>query len=78
MRHQGQRCWMGMLDGELEETYFKFINTGCTNGEGPLEQTETRYAEGPRVRNLAPKEGEGVTECCLFHEVVNLCHLNKI
>jgi len=40
--HEGQRCWMGMLDGQLEETYFKFKNTGCTRGSGPLEQTESR------------------------------------
>ena len=43
---QGQRCWMGMLDGELEETYFQFVSTKSTRGEGPLEQTETRYAKG--------------------------------
>lgn len=50
INYQGQRCWMGMLDGELEETYFRFKSTGCTRGEGPLEQTESRYYTQYRER----------------------------
>jgi cysteine dioxygenase len=31
--HQGQRCWMAVLDGEVSETLYKVR----ANGEGPLE-----------------------------------------
>jgi len=39
--HEGQRCWMGVLEGQLQETYFIFKDTQGTRGTGPLEQTET-------------------------------------
>eukprot|EP01113_Clastostelium_recurvatum_P018435 TRINITY_DN2171_c0_g1_i1.p1 TRINITY_DN2171_c0_g1~~TRINITY_DN2171_c0_g1_i1.p1 ORF type:complete len:231 (-),score=43.60 TRINITY_DN2171_c0_g1_i1:83-712(-) len=35
--HEGQRCWMGVVEGEIEETYFMFKDTKCTKGSGPLE-----------------------------------------
>jgi cysteine dioxygenase len=43
--HEGQRCWMGALDGRLEETYFIFQNTRATKGSGPLEKTDVRVIE---------------------------------
>jgi len=43
--HEGQNCWMGVLDGQIEETYFKFKNTGSTKGVGPLEETDSRPLE---------------------------------
>jgi len=41
--HEGQHCWMGVLDGALEETYFVFSNTNTARGTGPLRQFESNH-----------------------------------
>jgi len=47
--HEGQRCWMGVLDGSLEETYFRFTDTLSSKGTGPLEKTQSRFIEQGKV-----------------------------
>eukprot|EP01111_Echinosteliopsis_oligospora_P018238 TRINITY_DN823_c0_g1_i1.p1 TRINITY_DN823_c0_g1~~TRINITY_DN823_c0_g1_i1.p1 ORF type:complete len:227 (+),score=47.40 TRINITY_DN823_c0_g1_i1:243-923(+) len=39
--HEGQRCWMAVAEGNLEETQFIFKDTKTIYGSGELEKTET-------------------------------------
>lgn len=47
--HEDQRCWMGCVKGQLEETYYVFSDTKSTKGEGLLEQSYTHPIDNGSV-----------------------------
>ncbi|EGC33252.1 hypothetical protein DICPUDRAFT_154741 [Dictyostelium purpureum] len=47
--HENQRCWMGCVKGQLEETYYVFRDTKCTRGKGLLEQSYTHPIDNGSV-----------------------------
>ncbi len=82
--HAGQNCWMGVLDGEIEETLF---TPSVESGEGPLTEGKSRvYVPGRvgfinddvalhRVRPVPGKRGislhlysKPIDECLVYDE----------
>ncbi|KAN0023254.1 hypothetical protein ACTFIU_011421 [Dictyostelium citrinum] len=47
--HEDQRCWMGCVKGQLEETYYVFSDTKSTKGTGLLEQSYTHPIDNGSV-----------------------------
>jgi len=77
--HAGQNCWMGILDGVIEETQF-----ALPRGGGPLEELATRaFARGKvayisddiALHRVRPAAGQSGVSLHLYSKPIDVCRI---